>query len=99
MPIDDFRRQLAGQNIAIDIYDVSLTAAILKWLEFTGERAVLVIARDGFHSVVTVQRARTQVWRLLPYAESRVSASRDVGSVWAIRNARKREAVGLPPGV
>jgi hypothetical protein len=48
MPIDDFRRQLAGQNIAIDIYDVSLTAAILKWLEFTGERAVLVIARDGF---------------------------------------------------
>lgn len=55
MPIADFRKQLAGQNITIDIlshcanrYGSSLTAAILKWLEFTEERAILVIARDGF---------------------------------------------------
>ena len=55
MPIDDFRRQLAGEKITVDIlghcaerYGVSLTAAILKWLEFTEERAVLVIARDRF---------------------------------------------------
>lgn len=42
MPINDFRRQLAGQKITLDglahcaeRYGVSLTAAILKWLEFT----------------------------------------------------------------
>jgi hypothetical protein len=27
---------------------VSLTAAILKWLEFTPESALLVCSRDGF---------------------------------------------------
>jgi hypothetical protein len=29
-------------------YGVSLTAAILKWLEFTPESALLVCSRDGF---------------------------------------------------
>lgn len=55
MPIDDFRRQIAAQTVNLDIlahcadrYGVSLTAAILKWLEFTEERAVLVVSRDGF---------------------------------------------------
>lgn len=55
MPIDDFRRQLSGQKVDLDLlghcadrYGVSLTAAILKWLEFTDQRAVLVAARDGF---------------------------------------------------
>ena len=55
MPIDDFRRQVGGLPITLDIlghcadrYNVSLTAATLKWLEFTQQRAVLVIARDDF---------------------------------------------------
>jgi hypothetical protein len=55
MPIDDFRRQTDGQEITFDLlgccagrYGVSLTAATLKWLEFTTDIAVLVVARDGF---------------------------------------------------
>lgn len=55
MPLDDFRRQIAGQKISLDLlghcanrYGVSLTATILKWLEFTDQRAVLVAAREGF---------------------------------------------------
>lgn len=55
MPIADFRKQLADQKVTLDAlancaerYCVSLTAAILKWLEFTEERAVLVVSRDGF---------------------------------------------------
>lgn len=35
------------QRVA-DYFDVSLTAAILRWLEFTDKRAMLVVARDGF---------------------------------------------------
>ena len=55
MPIDDFRRQVSGQKVDLDLlghcadrYGVSLTAATLKWLEFTDRRAVLVAAREGF---------------------------------------------------
>lgn len=56
MPLDDFRKQTDGlSKPAIDFFDklrkryeVSLTAAILKWLEFTNKRAMIVVSRDGF---------------------------------------------------
>ena len=54
MPLDDFRRQIDNkinldmlQNCA-DRYGVSLTAAILKWLSYTDEKAVLIMSNDGF---------------------------------------------------
>lgn len=54
MPIDDFKKQI-DDNINMDIfkhcadrYQVSLTAAILKWLEFTTQKAVLVVSREGY---------------------------------------------------
>lgn len=55
MPLDDFRAQLPEGEINLDLlsicakrYGVSLIAAILKWLEYTTEKAVLIIAKDGF---------------------------------------------------
>ncbi len=54
MPLDDYRKQV---TTAVDLdvlghcadrYGVSLTAAILKWLQYTDEKAVLVISNDGF---------------------------------------------------
>lgn len=56
MPLDDFRRQvppaasvdLDALGCCADRYGVSLTAATLKWLEFTEQRAVLVVSRDGY---------------------------------------------------
>ena len=55
MPLDDFRSQIRGQNISLDLmrhlsdrYEVSITAAILKWLGITEKRAMIVIGRDGF---------------------------------------------------
>lgn len=54
MPIDDFRQQLSV-DINLDVfshcadrYQVSLTAAILKWLSYTEEKAVLVVSKDGY---------------------------------------------------
>ncbi len=54
MPRPDFEAQIKSANINLEIlglcadrYGVSLTAAILKWLEFTSERAVLVMSRNG----------------------------------------------------
>jgi hypothetical protein len=55
MPIDDFQRQVRGDQVDLEVlnvcakrYGVSLTAAVLKWLEFTEQRAVLVMSRDGY---------------------------------------------------
>jgi Zn-dependent peptidase ImmA (M78 family) len=54
MPLDDFRRQLAGQAISIDLllhlgdrYGVSPMAAALKWVEIEPKRMVVVAVRDG----------------------------------------------------
>lgn len=56
MPLDDFRIQTSSfkrpsimdfEDIR-DRYAVSLTAAILKWLEITSARAMIVVSRDGF---------------------------------------------------
>ena len=54
MPIDDYTQQVRGRRITLDLlgecadrYGVSLTAAILKWLEFTDQAAVVVMGREG----------------------------------------------------
>lgn len=56
MPLDDFRKQLSDRDgvdfdilgVCADRYGVSLTAAALRWLEYTQKRAVLVLSREGF---------------------------------------------------
>ena len=56
MPRDDIEEQTAGlRNPNIAFFDrlrlryaVSLTAVILKWLDFTPRRAMIVVSRDGF---------------------------------------------------
>lgn len=55
MPLDDYRVQIDGRDIDLDLlrhitarYGVSLTAAVRKWIEFTDRRAAMVVARDGF---------------------------------------------------
>ncbi|TDV06998.1 ImmA/IrrE family metallo-endopeptidase [Paraburkholderia caballeronis] len=54
MPLHDFRVQVTGDvtlhalGACAERYGVSLTAAILKWLSYTDEKAVLVMSRDGF---------------------------------------------------
>jgi hypothetical protein len=56
IPLDDFRIQTASFKRPTleqfeplrDRYEVSLTAAVLKWLESTDRRAMLVVSKDGF---------------------------------------------------
>lgn len=56
MPLDDYRRQIPDKaNVTMDMmdyitqrYEVSLVAALLRWIEYTSTRAVLVISRSGF---------------------------------------------------
>lgn len=56
MPLHDFRRQLPAKDRAdFDMlgnaatrYGVSLTAAILRWLEYTETRAIMLVSNEGF---------------------------------------------------
>lgn len=56
MPLDDFRFQtshfkrptLSHFEVLRDRYNVSITAAVLKWLDITPRRAMIVVSRDGF---------------------------------------------------
>lgn len=55
MPRNTFEAMMKGHRIDLhlfqhiaDYFNVSLTAAILKWIEFTDMRAMLVVATDGF---------------------------------------------------
>jgi hypothetical protein len=55
MPLDDFREEIKDVAISLtlmkhlsDRYEVSMTAAILKWLSITQKRAMLVVSKDGF---------------------------------------------------
>lgn len=55
MPIDDYRQQVSGGEITRSLlnhvtnrYGVSLLAAVRKWIDFTEQRAAMVVARDGF---------------------------------------------------
>ncbi|QTD57195.1 ImmA/IrrE family metallo-endopeptidase [Parasphingorhabdus cellanae] len=56
MPLDDFRLQANSIKkpkvddfaILAERYESSITATILKWLEITTKRAMLVVSKDGF---------------------------------------------------
>lgn len=54
MPLDDYRKQVSSAvdldllGHCADRYGVSLTAAILKWLQYTDEKAVMVMSNNGF---------------------------------------------------
>lgn len=53
--LDDFRRQISARDKpslddlggCAERYRVSLTAAALRWLQYTERRSVLVVSRDG----------------------------------------------------
>jgi hypothetical protein len=55
MPLDDYRAQVEGQEMTVDLlnhvtdrYGVSLIAACRKWIDFTDKRAAMIVARDGY---------------------------------------------------
>lgn len=54
MPLDDFRAQVTTLvylellGHCADRYGVSLTAVVLKWIQYTEENAVLDLSRDGY---------------------------------------------------
>jgi hypothetical protein len=110
MPMDDFRDQTRGQTMTADVlrhcanrYEVSLTAAALKWLEATSQCAAVVVATNGyvlwFRRSAAAEKARL-FWRpgmQLP-AQSLAATGQTFGAsagvdlaagVWATRAVRE----------
>lgn len=55
MPLDDFRAQANNHKGSMELmqhlsdrYGVSISAAILKWLSITDQRAMIVVGKNGF---------------------------------------------------
>jgi Zn-dependent peptidase ImmA (M78 family) len=55
MPAQDFRYQMENERFSFDLlnhcterYGVSLTSTVLRWLEFTPQRAIAVFSEDGY---------------------------------------------------
>lgn len=98
MPLDDFRQQtderhhpsLDELGDCADRYEVSLIAAMLRWLQYTGRRAVLVISKDRF-----ILWARSSE----PALQSRLSTGPGTGRRSKSRHPRWRRSVVLLEGM
>lgn len=113
MPAHDFRRQLPAKDRAdFEVlgrlarrYGVSLTAAILRWLEYTETRAIMVVSNEGFaHWAKPSQaalksgryiRTRETVFELPPKA---FAARRDFSDV-ALTGVTQQAGVWFPEPV
>jgi hypothetical protein len=101
MPLEDFRRQeqrvmdLDVLGACADRYGVSLTAAILKWISYTDQKAVFVMSNDGY-----INWARSSDAAMKAGAFFRTSAGPveiPVGSVAADESIRHdRSGIVLP---
>lgn len=102
MPLDDFRAQTRGLAMTADLlrhcadrYEVSLTAAALKWLEATDQCAAVVVATNGFvlwfKRSAAAEKAR-MFWR--PGTELPAQSVAAMG-----QQASSGQGVSLPAGV
>jgi IrrE N-terminal-like domain len=83
MPLDDFRRQISARDQAdfdqlsacATRYNVSLVAAILRWLRYTERRAMIVVSRDGYIKWAWSSEAALKTGRYFKTTESPVELS------------------------
>lgn len=103
MPIPDFKTQISGQEISIDLlgncanrYGTSFTATALKWIEFTDEAAVLVVAREGFICWSYPSESARKRGVYLPHAMPVPQVSLDnLAKVVDVRNHTTRVSAGV----
>jgi hypothetical protein len=108
MPFDDLRRQIPPGDVPTlddfsalaDRYGVSLISCILRWLESTDRRSMIVISRDGF---VLWAKASAPAFKSGLYIRTRAVAPVEVPQNSLVHRPDfadiAREGVDHPPGV
>lgn len=108
MPLDDFRIRLPAIAVPTldelsslaDHYGVSLISCVLRWLEFTERRSILVISRDDF---VLWSRSSKPALKTGLYMRTRSGPPIEVPEYSLIRRKDlaeiARDGVKHPPGV
>jgi len=104
MPLDDFRSQFIGQRMTLELlqhcaerYQVSSTAAALKWLECTENCAVLVVATNGF--VLWCMRSKRAARSRLFYPSGMPLPPRSLAAQPQLALKAPSEGLELPAGV
>ena len=108
MPLNDFRSQLPDDAVpslddlsaAAEQYGVSLIACILRWLEFTARRSMLVVAREGF---VLWAKASEPAYKSGLFIRTRKASPYEIPTNSLVGRSDLadigREGVDHPPGV
>jgi Zn-dependent peptidase ImmA (M78 family) len=106
MPLDDFRARVPatavpGFNELSDCasrYEVSLSAAILRWLRYTDRRAMIAVSPRRLHKLVVVERRRAKDRQVLPNDEGASRGAAGLGRrlryLRRDREKRNRSAAG-----
>jgi hypothetical protein len=104
MPLNDFRAQIGTEKISLALldhcanrYDVSLTAATLKWLEYTTERAVLVVSRDDF--ILWSRASRSAFKSGVFFRKGTPVPAKSLAYLPSSDNIPRPDEFNIPPGV
>lgn len=102
MPLDDFRQQAASAPMSLDLlehladrYQVSFTAAALKWLESTELCAAVVVATNGF--IKWCSRSHAAMKTGVFYASGTELPAASIAALG--EHAQRNEGTTLAPGI
>jgi IrrE N-terminal-like domain len=107
MPLDDFRRRIPAKAEAnfdqlsesAAHYDVSLVAAVLRWLRYTDRRAMIVVSRDGYMKWAWSSDAAFKSGRYFKTSGTPVEVPQQSLVGQSIFTEEARAGVSLPKGV
>jgi Zn-dependent peptidase ImmA (M78 family) len=106
MPIHDFRKQVERQKFSFDLmghcaerYGVSLTAAVLKWLEFTPKRVLAVASREGFMLWAKSTQKALKSGRFFSTRNNTIPVPERSLAAQESFSFTSRDGVRLPPGI
>jgi IrrE N-terminal-like domain len=106
MPLDDYRKQVDSARVDIDLlgacatrYGVSLLAAIRQWIEFTPQRAVMVVSNDGFINWSWSSRNALRTRARFRFSQETIPIPEASLAAQATRDPEERTGVELPARV
>jgi hypothetical protein len=106
MPLDDYRKQVDSAKVDIDLlgacatrYGVSLVAAIRQWIEFTPQRAVLVVSNDGFVNWSWSSRSALRTRARFRFSRETIAIPESSLAAQTTRHPAERTGIELPARV